>query len=161
MADSSAGERTEKPSGKRIKDAREKGQVARSRDADDLWEQPRRRHARVHAELTFRDGQWRLVSRGRNGVLVGSQTITEIPVLGDVTFRLGTAGPLLKFNTLAASTEGTSATLSYTADTNPLLHLDETKLQNEVDQIASDEYFVRLQQKVKELRRSRDTQVPH
>lgn len=32
MADSSAGERTEKPTGKRIKDAREKGQVARSRD---------------------------------------------------------------------------------------------------------------------------------
>jgi flagellar biosynthesis protein FlhB len=32
MADSSAGERTEKPSGKRIKDARERGQVARSRD---------------------------------------------------------------------------------------------------------------------------------
>src|SRR6187455_3560309 len=32
MADTGAGERTEKPSGKRIKDAREKGQVARSRD---------------------------------------------------------------------------------------------------------------------------------
>lgn len=111
--------------------------------------------SRVHAELAFRDNQWLLISRGRNGVLVGSQMITEAPILGEVTFRLGTTGPSLKFSTLPAPAEAASATLSYTADTNPILHLDETKLHAEVAQIASDDYFVRLQQKVKELRRNR------
>jgi pSer/pThr/pTyr-binding forkhead associated (FHA) protein len=116
--------------------------------------------SRVHAELTYRDNQWILISRGRNGVLVGSQVITETPILGEVSFRLGSAGPILKFSCISAPAEATSATLSYTADTNPLLHLDETKLRDEVAQIASDDYFVRLQQKVKELRRNRDTKVP-
>ena len=82
------------------------------------------------------------------------------PILGEVSFRLGSAGPILKFSCISAPAEATSATLSYTADTNPLLHLDETKLRDEVAQIASDDYFVRLQQKVKELRRNRDTKVP-
>jgi pSer/pThr/pTyr-binding forkhead associated (FHA) protein len=115
--------------------------------------------SRVHAELTYRDNHWILISRGRNGVLIGSQVITATPVLGEVSFRLGSAGPVLKFSCISAPAEATSATLSYTADTNPLLHLDETKLRDEVAQIASDDYFVRLQQKVKELRRNRDTKV--
>ena len=116
--------------------------------------------SRVHAALTYRDDQWILISRGRNGILIGSKVITETPSLGEATFRLGSAGPSLKFSCISAPAEATSATLSYTADTNPLLHLDETKLRDEVAQIASDDYFVRLQQKVKELRRNRDTEVP-
>src|SRR3954468_956837 len=47
--------------------------------------------SRVHAELAFRDNQWILISRGRNGVLIGSQVITETPILGEVSFRLGSA----------------------------------------------------------------------
>jgi hypothetical protein len=111
--------------------------------------------SRLHAELAFRENQWRLISRGRNGVLVGSQVISEVPVPGEITFRLGSAGPSLKFSTMPAPVEAASATLSYSADTNPLLHLDETRLHAEVAQIASDDYFIRLQQKVKELRRGR------
>jgi pSer/pThr/pTyr-binding forkhead associated (FHA) protein len=112
--------------------------------------------SRVHAELLHRDGQWNLISRGRNGVLVGSQTITELPCSGEIVFRLGSAGPSLRFNT-AAVMEAASATLCFTADANPLLHLDETKLQDEVAQIANDDYFQKLQQKVKELRRQKVT----
>ena len=112
--------------------------------------------SRVHAELLHRDGQWNLISRGRNGVQVGSQTITDIPVSGEIIFRLGSAGPSLRFNT-ATVVEVASATLCFDADSNPLLHLDETKLQDEVAQITNDDYFQKLQQKVKELRRQRAT----
>jgi len=112
--------------------------------------------SRVHAELLHRNGQWNLISRGRNGVLVGSQTITELPCNGEVVFRLGSAGPSLRFNT-AKVVEAASATLCFDADSNPLLQLDETKLQDEVAQITSDDYFQKLQQKVKELRKHRMT----
>jgi hypothetical protein len=110
--------------------------------------------SRVHAELLLRDGQWLLIARGRNGVMVGSQSVTEVPVASEVVFRLGSAGPLLRFST-KATTEAASATLCFTADANPLLALDETKLQDEVAAITSDDYFQKLQQKVKTLRRAR------
>jgi pSer/pThr/pTyr-binding forkhead associated (FHA) protein len=110
--------------------------------------------SRVHAELQLRDDQWLLISRGRNGVMVGSQSIVELPVPSEVTFRLGSAGPLLRFSTIAAA-ESPSATLCFSADANPLLSLDETKLQDEVAAITSDDYFQKLQQKVKTLRRAR------
>ena len=87
---------------------------------------------------------------------MGSQTIADIPVSGEVVFRLGSAGPSLRFHT-AKVVEAASATLCYDADSNPLLHLDETKLQDEVAQITNDDYFQKLQQKVKELRRQKMT----
>lgn len=110
--------------------------------------------SRVHAELLLRDDQWVLVSRGRNGVVVGSQTITELPVASEVTFRLGSAGPVLRFNS-GTDTEENSATLCFTADTLPIALVNEAKLQEDVAQITSDDYFQKLQQKVKELRRQR------
>ncbi len=110
--------------------------------------------SRVHAELVFRENQWLLVSRGRNGVLVGTQPITELPVAGEVTFRLGSAGPVLRFNN-GTDTEENSATFCFTADTMPLALVNEAKLQQEVAQITSDDYFQKLQQKAKELRRHR------
>jgi pSer/pThr/pTyr-binding forkhead associated (FHA) protein len=114
--------------------------------------------SRVHAELVAREDQWILISRGRNGVMVGSQSITEVPIHGEIAFRLGSAGPALRFST-SAPQEAASATLSYSAESNPLLLLDETKLRDEVEQIVSDEYFQKLQAKVQALRKSRDTQV--
>jgi len=112
--------------------------------------------SRTHAEVRMRDGQWILISHGRNGVIVGSQVITEQPITGEIAFRLGSAGPSLRFST-AASVEVASATLCYDADSNPLLHLDETKLRDEVAQITDDDYFQKLQQKVKALRRQRSS----
>ncbi len=54
--------------------------------------------SRSHAELRFDRGQWSLVSLGRYGVQVEGQAITEIPVQGQLTFRLGASGPTLRFN---------------------------------------------------------------
>jgi hypothetical protein len=110
--------------------------------------------SRVHAELLLRGEQWFLVSRGRNGVVVGTQPITELPIAGEVTFRLGSAGPVMRFNN-GADTEENSATLCFSADTLPIALLNEAKLQEEVAQITSDDYFQKLQQKASEMRRQR------
>ena len=113
--------------------------------------------SRIHAELVLRVDQWILVSRGRNGVLVGTQPITELPVAGEVTFRLGSAGPLLRFNN-GTDTEENSATFCFAADSIPLALVNEAKVQQEVSQITSDDYFQKLQHKAKELRRQRHSQ---
>ena len=110
--------------------------------------------SRLHAELLFKDDRWTLVSRGRNGVVVGTRPITELTINTDVQFRLGPTGPLLRFSTGAAG-EDNSSTLCFDVDTIPVFLLDETKVRDDVGEIATGEYFQNLQQKVSELRRQR------
>ena len=110
--------------------------------------------SRLHAELHFRDDRWRLVARGRNGVVVGTRPITELTINSDVLFRLGPAGPLLRFSTGEAG-EDNSSTLCFDVDTIPVFLLDETKVREDVGEIATGDYFQNLQQKVGELRRQR------
>src|SRR5262245_23205852 len=53
--------------------------------------------SRQHASLILREGQWVLVSQGRNGIVVANQLVLEYPVDVDVNFRLGAEGPTLRF----------------------------------------------------------------
>ena len=110
--------------------------------------------SRNHASLTYRDGQWRLVALGRNGVVVDNQLITEYPVSGDVSFRLGMEGPTLRFRTTAQPTE-ILATICFDTLPAPLFQLDEQRLQDDVGEIADGDYFQNLQQRAKQMRRQR------
>jgi pSer/pThr/pTyr-binding forkhead associated (FHA) protein len=110
--------------------------------------------SRSHALLEARDGVWVLVSQGRNGVFVNSRPITEHVISGDLTFRLGTGGPVLAFKTGAQRSEHT-ATLSFDSMPLALLAVDEHKLQQEVDTIAGKDDFQRLQEQARALRRKR------
>lgn len=110
--------------------------------------------SRMHAELQYKDSQWVLISHGRNGVIVKNQSITELPVRDEVTFRLGPSGPTLRFQ-IAGLKQESLRTLSF--DTTPvfLFRLDEDKIQREANEIAAGDYFQTLQQKAKELRTNR------
>jgi pSer/pThr/pTyr-binding forkhead associated (FHA) protein len=110
--------------------------------------------SRLHAELLFKETGWVLISRGRNGVIVGGRPITEIPVETAVQFRLGSEGPTLRFST-GVEEEETSNTLCFETQVVPLFRVDESKVREEVGQIASGDYFQSLQQKAEELRRRR------
>ena len=110
--------------------------------------------SRMHAELAWRAGEWLLVSRGRHGVLVENRSIGEFAVRGEVTFRLGTGGPTLRF-TAQAVEEGTQ-TLSYDRLPEALLALDKNKLDRDVREIAEGDYFQRLQEETQKLRDRRD-----
>lgn len=111
--------------------------------------------SRLHAELMFRDDRWTLFARGRNGVVVGTRPITELTINSDVHFRLGPTGPSLRFSTGEAGEDNNSSTLCFDLDTIPVFLLDETKVRDDVGEIATGEYFQNLQQKVSELRRQR------
>jgi pSer/pThr/pTyr-binding forkhead associated (FHA) protein len=107
--------------------------------------------SRTHAVLESRDGSWFLVAHGRNGVYVDNQPIQERPITRSVTFRLGSSGPLLSFQTTAQQNESL-ATLSFETLPMSLFAVDESRLENEVGQIAGRDDFVRLQEQARALR---------
>jgi pSer/pThr/pTyr-binding forkhead associated (FHA) protein len=110
--------------------------------------------SRLHAELRRHNGQWQLIARGRSGVAVRNQSITELPIDSEVTFQLGSSGPVLRF---AVSHEdvGCAHTLFFEPQPLPSFALDETKIHDEVGQIAEGDYFQRLQEQAKSLRAQR------
>lgn len=110
--------------------------------------------SRNHADLVYEDGRWKLVSLGRNGILVANQFVTEHVVESDTDFRLGLQGPTLRF---CKPTERTENDRTITFDSMPtiVLRLDQSKLQKEVGEIADGDYFRALQDRAKSLRRTK------
>jgi pSer/pThr/pTyr-binding forkhead associated (FHA) protein len=112
--------------------------------------------SRNHANLVHRDGRWHLVSLGRNGIVVANQLVKEQVISRELLFRLGVEGPTLKFCEDSDSNRvDIGATISFSAEMNPMFQLDETRLQREVSEIADGDYFQNLQRKAKEMRTQR------
>jgi pSer/pThr/pTyr-binding forkhead associated (FHA) protein len=112
--------------------------------------------SRLHAELRLQDGRWQIVSLGRNGVLVDGQRITQFEVYNGVNFRLGTEGPTLRFFDTPPAATG-SATITSDTMGKFALRLDDTKVDQEVREIAEGDYFRRLQERARALRRPSDS----
>jgi hypothetical protein len=110
--------------------------------------------SRLHAELQCQDGQWRLFARGRNGIVVRNEQITELPVDAEVTFQLGSSGPVLRF-AIAQEDAACAHTLCFEPQPLPSFAVDETKVHQEVGQIAEGDYFQRLQARARTLRAQR------
>jgi pSer/pThr/pTyr-binding forkhead associated (FHA) protein len=110
--------------------------------------------SREHALLQFHGGRWMVVSQGRNGVFVNNRRVEEHPITGDLTFRLGAAGPVLSFKTGIQRDEN-MATLCFESIPLPLLAVDESKLEIEVDAISTRDDFQRLQEQARALRRKK------
>lgn len=129
-------------------------QITIGRSPDQLVEISDPYVSRNHARLDYRDGQWLLVSLGRNGVIVANQLVTEHPVGVDISFRLGMEGPTLRFRTSAERTDVMS-TISSDTLSELLFQLDEEKVQTEVGEIADGDYFQNLQARAQQMRRKR------
>jgi pSer/pThr/pTyr-binding forkhead associated (FHA) protein len=132
---------------------REKITIGRSADQDVELVDPY--VSRNHANLVYQDGRWLLISLGRNGVLVANQMVTDFPVGDEVRFRLGTQGPWLRFSAVAEREEAMSTVLIDTLPT-PDFQVDARRLESEVGEIASGDYFQDLQQRARQMRRHRD-----
>jgi pSer/pThr/pTyr-binding forkhead associated (FHA) protein len=119
--------------------------------------------SRSHAELQAADGQWKLISRGRYGILVQGETITELTIAGETTFRLGAAGPTLRFNPVAPlisnpvvqETDNRMTMMFDSTLVQNLFELDHKKLEREVSEIADADYFQQLQHRAQQLREKR------
>ena len=53
--------------------------------------------SRFHAELQFNGSDWELVNLGKNGTLISNHSISRVRIDEQTLFRLGTGGPLLRF----------------------------------------------------------------
>lgn len=117
--------------------------------------------SRLHVELLWNEEGWSLVSRGRNGVTIHGKPVEQSPLLSGEVFRLGTSGPLLKFElatALNAASSDNPATLCFDTAQVGIFLLDPAKIDREVKEIAEGDYFQTLQKKARDLRRQRDTQ---
>lgn len=115
------------------------------------------RVSRLHAELQFSQSGWRLISKGRNGVLVDGLPVTEQSLTDKKNFQLGSSGPVLRFheNHLPAQN---LATLDGIDDSMlAMLQIDQHKKEEEVREITSGQLFQQLKQRADEMRRKRQT----
>lgn len=109
--------------------------------------------SRRHAELR-RDGSgWRLIALGRGGVFVSGSSVSDIALSADTVFRLGSNGPALRYQ--VKSEESGSATLSFDPECTIFLQMDRRQLEAEARDVVETDYFQRLQQTARELRRQR------
>ncbi len=110
--------------------------------------------SRLHAELRCQEGRWSLIARGQHGVVVQHQKVTELPIDSEVSFSLGATGPMLRF-ALKAEEMLTTRTVCFEDVEQPDFVLDQSKVGAEVNQIAQDDYFQKLQSQAKALRAGR------
>jgi hypothetical protein len=113
--------------------------------------------SRQHAELRFCDGQWQLVSLGRNGVVVDGKRVTDALAHNGFIFRLGVEGPTLRFFDTPPSTNN-SVTISADPVGRFALRVDDTKLDHDIREIVDNQYFQQLKGRAHELRRRREGQ---
>lgn len=109
--------------------------------------------SRRHAELRRNESGWRLIALGRSGVFVSGSSVTDIALSADTIFRLGSNGPALRYQ--MQSEQSGSATLSFDPECSIFLQMDRRQLEAEARDVVETDYFQRLQQTARELRRQR------
>ncbi len=112
--------------------------------------------SRLHVELCYEEGRWRLYSHGRNGTLVEGVPVTASELVDDLVFQLGSSGPSLHFVTTNAASSSTPTIEDIDFDALDFLVLDEQRTADEVKQIADGDAFQALQQQVRHLKRDDD-----
>src|SRR3990172_17520 len=71
--------------------------IGRSADNDIAIADPH--VSRAHVKLTQQNGSWMLSSTGRHGTLINDRVVAEAPLDHQTIFRLGSMGPMLRFDT--------------------------------------------------------------
>ena len=109
--------------------------------------------SRHHAELRYEGTRWELVNLGRNGVFVGGRNAPQTTIDGQATFRLGAAGPRLRFDSFDAEFEGLNTLMGAAPFAAPSIRIDEAQKDQQVQEITESEYFQKLQRVSRSLRR--------
>jgi pSer/pThr/pTyr-binding forkhead associated (FHA) protein len=108
--------------------------------------------SRAHAKLVYEHGYWKLFSTGRHGTLVDDRLVSDITLQNHTLFRLGSGGPTLRFDTTAREIHRSETLDSIDPDMFSMLEVDESRKQQEIDQITSNSLFQELQEQSRRLR---------
>jgi pSer/pThr/pTyr-binding forkhead associated (FHA) protein len=108
--------------------------------------------SRSHVRIVYQSGSWTLNSTGRHGTLVNDRLVSDMVLNHQTVFRLGAGGPMLRFDSQPAAPRRSETLENVDADMLETLAVDETRKQQEVDQIADHALFRELQEKSKRFR---------
>ena len=100
--------------------------------------------SRFHAELQFNGSDWELVNLGRNGTLISNHSISRVRIDEQTLFRLGTGGPLLRFEHSGGALQDLNTMIGAVAAPQPI-QINESQKDSEVQAIVESEYFQHLQ----------------
>ncbi len=115
--------------------------------------------SRAHAKLLFNEGQWTLVSLGRNGTLVDDRVISDMELTGPTVFRLGPGGPMLSFLPQVAESAPTETLGSIDPDIFSKLEVDQLRKDREVEEITGNTLFKELLDQSQQMKaRRRESQ---
>lgn len=108
--------------------------------------------SRVHAVVEIVESRWTLNSLGRHGTLVSDRLVAEYPLTHQTLFRLGPAGPMLRFDMAVCESRGSETIDSIQPDLLAALEVDELRKQREVEEITRDSLFQDLQLQARRAR---------
>jgi hypothetical protein len=119
--------------------------------------------SRVHVELVARpDGQWGIVSLGRNGTWVDGEPAAETTRMRNGTvMQLGSNGPSVEFRQGHHERASGETLVGVNMSSMAMLQVDEAKMQAEVSRIAEGDLFKNLQKQALEMRKAREEKDPH
>jgi pSer/pThr/pTyr-binding forkhead associated (FHA) protein len=100
--------------------------------------------SRFHAELQFNGSAWELVNLGKNGTIISSHSISRVRIDEQTLFRLGTGGPLLRFEHSGVALDCQN-TITGTVAPPQSIQIDESQKDSQVRAIVESEYFQHLQ----------------
>jgi len=100
--------------------------------------------SRFHAELQFNGTDWELVNLGKNGTLISNHSISRARIDEQTLFRLGTGGPLLRFEHSGVGFECLNTIAGAVAPPQSI-QIDESQKDSQVRAIVESEYFQHLQ----------------
>lgn len=100
--------------------------------------------SRFHAELQFNGSDWELVNLGRNGTLISNHSISRARIDEQTLFRLGSGGPLLRFEHSGRALQDLNTMIGAVAAPQPI-QINESQKDSEVQAIVESEYFQHLQ----------------
>ena len=108
--------------------------------------------SRFHAELQYQGESWQVVNLGKNGILVGGRSVSQAQIEDRTTFRLGSAGPLLRFGWCEVAFDELNTITGGSLLPGPSIKIDEAQKDLQVREIAESEYFQQLQRISQKLR---------
>ena len=108
--------------------------------------------SRFHAELQFNGTEWELVNLGKNGTLISSHSISRVRIDEQTLFRLGTGGPLLRFERSGEAFDTLNTLMGAVAPAQSI-QIDECQKESQVRAIVESEYFQHLQSLSSKLRK--------
>lgn len=108
--------------------------------------------SRFHAELQFNGSEWELENFGKNGTIISSRSISRVRIDEQTLFRLGTGGPLLRFEHRSAAFECLNTIAGVVAPPQSI-QIDEGQKESQVRTIVESDYFQHLQGLSSKLRK--------